>query len=584
MNPYVADAADVNSPDDTVEPRNFAAELRALKSSVGGGGNSPRPVIIDTDWWTDVDDAVAIRVALEAERSGLIDIMACTINTALDKGPGSLDAMLYDAGRFGVPIGSHKTYVPTGSAPSYQSNMYDGKPHDLGPLVSVPTGVSVLRHTLASGSNGSVDIISIGYLTNLQELLLSTADAASPLTGIELVTQKVKHLWIMGGSWPNGAENNFNRDTVAAGAAASVISSWPTPITFMGFEVSNTVRTGGNLTSEVSSTDILRIALSDHGSSGGRFSWDPMMMRLAAIGTLTDAGYTAVYGTASVNAVTGVNSFIENNNGKHRYVVKAKSDQYYIDDINPRLVPGNWPAAVSRTPPLGSAQPLLPTRSTSTYLDSLIVDIDIADLVTLSNGVAINNWPNRAQSRYGFRAPASANRPILTTNIGMRTGVKGDTTKRMLTDSIQWGQNITVYALVYWSAIPVANQTVIAADDTLASRGFHLKSTSSAIAQSTNFIGNAGGTADGGAILANTWQVIGFRMNAAQLQTFVDGVAGTATARVNANVPKSPISLFTRYFDSQSEGGNNYLAKARVYLEYHSDSTIAAVTAELNAV
>lgn len=30
----------------------------------------PRQVILDSDWWTDVDDACAIRLLLDAQKSG----------------------------------------------------------------------------------------------------------------------------------------------------------------------------------------------------------------------------------------------------------------------------------------------------------------------------------------------------------------------------------------------------------------------------------------------------------------------------------------------------------------------------------
>ena len=49
----------------------------------------------------------------------------------------------------------------------------------------------VLRRTLAAANNHSVSYVSVGFLNNLAELLASPPDTISPLTGQQLVEQKV---------------------------------------------------------------------------------------------------------------------------------------------------------------------------------------------------------------------------------------------------------------------------------------------------------------------------------------------------------------------------------------------------------
>ena len=41
-----------------------------LASSIIASAQCTKPVIFDTDWWTDVDDACAVRILLDAERKG----------------------------------------------------------------------------------------------------------------------------------------------------------------------------------------------------------------------------------------------------------------------------------------------------------------------------------------------------------------------------------------------------------------------------------------------------------------------------------------------------------------------------------
>eukprot|EP00964_Phaeocystis_antarctica_P029428 scaffold16579_cov58-Phaeocystis_antarctica.AAC.3 len=55
----------------------------------------------------------------------------------------------------------------------------------------VPDALDVYRRVLAASPARSVTIASVGLLTNLELLLRSAPDAHSPLTGQELVAEKV---------------------------------------------------------------------------------------------------------------------------------------------------------------------------------------------------------------------------------------------------------------------------------------------------------------------------------------------------------------------------------------------------------
>jgi inosine-uridine nucleoside N-ribohydrolase len=173
--------------------------------------------------------------------------------------------------------------------------------------------------------------------------LNSAADGISPLTGAQLVAAKVSTLWIMGGDFPNGTSNNFDRDANARTSAANVVSSWPGPIIFIGHEIGTDVISGGNLQG-MQGTDVLAQALLDMGSPTGRSSWDPMAMMAAIAGDVTDWGMSLVRGTATVNPSTGANTWVNSGSGNHYYAVRdgSISAEQYASIINTLLLRSNW--------------------------------------------------------------------------------------------------------------------------------------------------------------------------------------------------------------------------------------------------
>lgn len=294
---------------------------------------------IDTDWASDVDDAVAIRVADWAVRHGQIKLAAVMLNTTQTASPGSLQSLMANDGVTGVAIGTSHTSNP--SSGPYQTDL-----RSLGISNGYITGnesyadsVAIYRRVLA-GAAAPVDMVSIGSLNNLADLLQSPADATSPLTGLQLVTAKVHRLWVMGGQYPNGTEFNFSNNALAIASAVYVTTNWPTPIVYSGFEMGNTVLTGASVAGRQPG-DLLAQALVDYGSTT-RSSWDPMNT-LVAIGQDPDSsGYTSVWGSNAVNATTGANTFTPSAVGRDRYLVKQASDATFQSRINTIIDKTTW--------------------------------------------------------------------------------------------------------------------------------------------------------------------------------------------------------------------------------------------------
>lgn len=289
-----------------------------------------RTFVLGTDWWTDCDDAVALRMLARAALAGDVTLVAIGINACMEYSVASLDGFLTAEGLRGVRIGLDRDATDFGGNPPYQRRLsqyaIDRQSND-----DAEDGVRMYRSVLA-GAEQPVEIIEIGYPQLLADTLMSEGDDISPLSGLELFRTKVKKIWMMAGKWDDdpGRENNFIRAPRSRLAGHALCKCCPVPITFLGWEVGHDVISG----SKLPESSILRDVLCDHGSKDGRSSWDPMLVAMALIGDEDAAGYDTVRGRAEVDAETGENRFTQDENGLHRYVVRRHAPAYYADGID----------------------------------------------------------------------------------------------------------------------------------------------------------------------------------------------------------------------------------------------------------
>ena len=286
-----------------------------------------RKFILDSDWWTDCDDAVAIRLLCNAHRQKEVALLGINVDACMPCSIASLDVFTRNCG-VEIPLGLAHDAVDFPGKPPYQEHLANsGKA--LRNNTDVPESLDFYRQILKNSEDGSVEILSIGFTQELARVLREPEDAA-------LVRRKVSHLWIMAGKWDEegGREYNFCRNPLTRCSGHELCAHWPTPITFLGWEVGFDVITGAGLPEN----DLLRQVMSDHGSVDGRASWDPMLVLLALIGDPERAGYRCVRGRASVDASDGSNTFAESADGPHRYVVKVRSNDFYAAAINARLL------------------------------------------------------------------------------------------------------------------------------------------------------------------------------------------------------------------------------------------------------
>ena len=272
-----------------------------------------RKIILGTDWWTDCDDAVALRLISNAVKDKTLQLLGIGINACMEYSVASLKGFLKAEGIKDVPVGIDLNATDFGGSPPYQKKLAETYCPDVCNL-DAEDAVRLYRRLLASQKD-KLEIIEIGYPQVLANLLKSGSDDISEKSGLELVSEKVSKFWVMAGKWDADGEkeNNFCRNPRSRVAAKEFCELCPVPVTFLGWEVGYEVITGGKL----NENDHLYKVLCDHGSKNGRHSWDPMLVFMALVGDEEKAGYRTVSGKASVDENTGANYFLPDANGRH---------------------------------------------------------------------------------------------------------------------------------------------------------------------------------------------------------------------------------------------------------------------------
>lgn len=288
-----------------------------------------RKFIFGTDWWSDCDDAVALKILCSAHKKGEIKLLGVGINACMEYSVPSVDGFLSKENISDVRIG-----IDLNATDFYGKGPYQKRLSQYATKYKTNKDAEnavLLYRRILSESEEKVEIIEVGFLNVFARLLESAPDEISEKNGIELVKEKVKKVWVMAGKWDEdgGKEHNFCNNERSRKAASLFCDICPVPITFLGFETGVDVISGQNL-----SDGILKDVLRDHGSSDGRSSWDPMTAVLALVGDEEKAGYSVVRGTARVDKESGRNYFTENESGMHLYVKRKNPPEYYEEIIN----------------------------------------------------------------------------------------------------------------------------------------------------------------------------------------------------------------------------------------------------------
>lgn len=288
-------------------------------------------VIFDTDIGPDWDDVGATATLHALTNSGEVDILAMMVSSGGHSGiwgPPCLDAFNTYYGRPDIPIGVAQDGPSFGS--SYNRQIAEEFSQDLG-TGNAWDAMELYRKVLAEQPDSSIVIITVGFITNIEDLLKSEPDDYSTLNGMDLVKRKVKRWVCMGGGYPSsGGEFNFNRD---AAATQYAVESWPKPVLFSGAEIGASIHTGAKLAMTSESNPIRRAYELAGGYVGStRSSWDQTAV-LAAIRDpllywdLETTGYCYV-------ANNGSNTWYSSPDKDHAYLIRKLPDEEMVEIID----------------------------------------------------------------------------------------------------------------------------------------------------------------------------------------------------------------------------------------------------------
>ena len=310
-----------------IQPYAFlVGVLLTLTTGLVSGQPAPKKqavsVIFDTDMGPDCDDVGAITLLHAFADEGEATILATVASTNYPKVTQVLSVLNTYFNRPNVPIG-----VPAGEAVSDKDSQHWSDtitaryPHSIRSNNDVPDAVTLYRQILAKQPDNSVTIISVGFFTNLANLLTTRPDQYSKLSGKALVAKKVKRLVSMAGKFPDGREFNVFKDTPAS---KTVFAEWPTPILMSGFEIGQKIHSGMPLIqntairhSPVKDVFALSIPKSDEDKNG-RMSWDQTAVLIGVRGY--EPYYTVTSGRLTLNA-DGSNGWNANGKG-HQYIIE----------------------------------------------------------------------------------------------------------------------------------------------------------------------------------------------------------------------------------------------------------------------
>jgi hypothetical protein len=232
----------------------------------------------------------------------------------------------------GIPIGLERTGAPDpkvwidySALPTYATP--SGEPlfrRTLERYDTLPDGWRLYRRLLAAQPDHSVSIVSLGFVSALSQLLESGGDEYSPLSGIELVRQKVKCAYVMGGVFGDALEPDFNFSQ-AIEFSLKFFQLWPSDVDIIlaPGEVGDAVEyTPEQVIADISWTDrhpIKQVYMRCNCNTGQRM-WDLMAVFQAVLGdelfSLSERGTMEL----TPNAET---LFTANPNGNFRHQLRG---------------------------------------------------------------------------------------------------------------------------------------------------------------------------------------------------------------------------------------------------------------------
>lgn len=198
-------------------------------------------ILFDTDFGGDADDLGALVMLHHFVDHRECELLGILVWSTEKHVVPAIDAVNRFYKHPHIPIGVRKGNLHT-DPNNYSRPIADRFPYKQ-TAESVPDATELYRKILAENEDHSLTIVTVGPLKNIENLINSPADSYSSLNGAELIQKKVKEFVIMGGNFPEGADEwNFNGNM--PGVTRFVLENLTVPLTFTGFELGVQIKTG----------------------------------------------------------------------------------------------------------------------------------------------------------------------------------------------------------------------------------------------------------------------------------------------------------------------------------------------------
>lgn len=193
---------------------------------------TPVPLIDDNDFDGDVDGLSGLAMEVGLQKASKVNLIAVGDPDPETYAASELRAVLGHYGLTQVPIGASRRSAAGNSSLHAQAvtQAFGTVLNDN--INNYANTTSIYRCALAAQADHSVVIKTGGILYDIAQLLKSSPDSCSSLTGVQLVAKKVWTLDVEGGNYStNAATPNFSNDI---SDAQYVFTNWPANVELIG--------------------------------------------------------------------------------------------------------------------------------------------------------------------------------------------------------------------------------------------------------------------------------------------------------------------------------------------------------------
>ena len=304
------------------------------------GEKAPLSIIFDTDMGNDVDDALALDMLYKYMEEGRINLLAIPTTKKSEYCAGYIDIMNTWYGH-DIPIGTVENGTDKDNSSFFiqtacELKADDGKPafeRTVTNYDDFPKSVPLYRKILSAQPDSSVIIISVGFSTNLAQLLDSEADEYSSLSGKDLIKKKVKYVSAMMGQMQDTTFKEFNVYCDIP-SAQKFVDEWPTPIIASPYEVGDAILFPAKCIEndfKWKTPNPLVVGYENYMKMPyDRQTWD-MTSVLYVVENDKNFFGNSGWGTINIDD-TGATTFVPDTNGKHCYLTVNDEQARTIKD------------------------------------------------------------------------------------------------------------------------------------------------------------------------------------------------------------------------------------------------------------